>query len=208
MSGYTQDDSKKGIQFAALSSFDQYFLSDKITGGVTSEYQSSELFPETYFVGYQFGFLNRKKKWNQSQINLTYFPEFERRYNEIKIGDEDWTPSSKTVNMEIYMLDLSKIFKINIFMNMLYLNLGAGVGGGAIKWSTDVPEGDFLSFAGQVYPIGGLELMLLKHFGFFAEFRYHYGISEPVTKTLDSVKHQYQFNMAGREFKAGLNIYF
>jgi hypothetical protein len=207
LSSFAQDDVTKGIQCAALISFDQFYLSDKF-GGEQIDYRSSELFPETYFKGYQFGFIKRKKRWNQSQLNLTYFPEFKRNYNEMKIGDTDWAPADKTVNLEIYMLDISKIFKINLFMKMLYLNVGVGAGGGAFKWKSDVPEGEFFSFAGQVYPIGGLEFMFLRHFGFFANFRYHYGISEPVSKTVDGLKHQYQFDMEGREFKAGVNIYF
>lgn len=207
-----QKEKQGGLQFATLGSFDQYFFTQSLEGGSSTQFRSANLYPEQYFQGYQLGLISRKKSWNQNQFNFIYFPKFERIYTDFNIDNSSWTESANAVrnlDLEIYMLGLSKVIKINIFAGSMFLNLGAGLEGGIFKFTLpESPDDPLMAFAGQLVPSAGLELILFKHLGIFGDFRYHYGLSEEVSVNRNTDKYEYLFNLEGREIKAGVSIYF
>ncbi len=201
---------QRGIQVSSLASFDQYFVLQKTDNDVNYQYRSEDRFPNDYNIAYQLGLINRKKYWHQTTLNFTYFPKFTRTYTEYKTDGNDWEilPHLVGFNQEIYMLDLGKNFKINLFDHKLYASLGFGAGGGIIRWPDALDNGDIFFFAGQVWPSAGIELKLLNWLGIFGEMRYHYGMSETISQTSLGQTNQWQYRLEGQEIKIGINFYY
>jgi hypothetical protein len=202
---------KTGFQFAALASFDQYLLTEKAPDGTLLSFRSAERFPDDYNLGYQFGFISKKKTWHQSYLNLIYFPEFERTYTEYSLDDGTWLPlvQPRNQNMDIYLVEVGKTFKLNLFYHRLYLSFGGGASGGIIRWPDYQGENkDLFFFSGQIYPSAGVELMLFNGLGLFAEMRYHVGLSETVSLIEDGGEWEWNYSLHQKEIKAGITIYF
>jgi hypothetical protein len=200
---------RNGLSLAAIAGYNSFILSEEVNG-IKTILRGDHTFPDQYHPGYQIGFIKEKSSWNQSRMNFTYFPSYTREYTEYEIsGVTQPLPVNRQIEMDIYMLELAKSFRINLFAGMLHLNLGFGANGGAIQWIPDqLPEDPMLSLSGSVYPSGGLEFLLFNQIGIIAEFRYHYGLSETVSKSFAGTSYKWKYNLEGREIKAGINIYF
>lgn len=201
---------KTGFQFAASGSFNQYMLNELSPAGLLISFRSAPRFPADYNQGYQLGFISKKKTWHQSYLNLVYYPEFERTYTEASVNGGNWNPLifSRTQAMDIYFLEVGKTFKMNLFYHHLYLTFGGGAGGGVIRWPDfQGDEKDLFFLSGQIFPSAGVEVMLFNGFGFFAEMRYHFGLSETVSLVKDGVEWEYNYTLNQQEIRAGLTIY-
>lgn len=212
MTGHSQSSHEKtGYTFAGLLSFDQYYLTEQVGSSPSLEFRSADRLPTDFTLGYQLGFINKKKNWHQSTIGFSYFPSFKREYTQFSEDGITWTDlaTPKSVNMELYQVDLSKTFKINLLLHRVYLSFGGGASGGVIRLPEFTESGeDLFLFAGQLWPFGGVEVMLLKGLGLFAEMRYHVGLSESVSTIHDGISSKWQYRFGQQEIRAGINLYF
>lgn len=212
LTGHSQGSQEKtGYTFSGLLSFDQYYLTEQVGTAPAKEFRSASRLPDDFTLGYHLGFINKKKNWHQSALGFSYFPAFVRTYSQSSEDGINWTDlvTPKSVNMELYQVDLSKTFKINLFLHRFYLTFGGGASGGVVRLPAFTASGeDLFLFSGQLWPFGGVELMLFKGLGLFAEMRYHVGLSESVSTISDGINSQWQYRFGQQEIRAGINLYF
>ena len=209
-----------GLHFSYVANFNMYYLnahdnySTPITGSIDmkSTYRTPDMFPDQHMEAYQFGFLNHKKKWHDFRFSFIYMPETEKEYTEIKIENGDWLSLGNhnlTKNMELYMMNLTHIYKIYLFPKFISLNIGFGGGGGVIRWPSYNSEGSdmyFLSY--YAYPVGGIEFHLGKHLSIAGEYHYQYGNSLSQSESVTGGDIKWDYHIEGHEVSLGLNLYF
>lgn len=212
ISGFAQSNQEKtGYSFGALGSFDQYYLTEQIGSNPALTFGSEKRFPEQFNLGYQLGFISKKKYWHQSYLGFTYFPAYTRTYTQVSNDGNIWTYLSGERNqeMELYLMDISKTFKVNLFFHRFYLNFGGGASGGVIRWpKSDQVSEDMFFFTGQIWPFAGIEVMLFKGMGIFAEMRYHLGLSESITSSTNGITSEWSYRLSDEEIRVGINFYF
>ena len=191
-------------------------VTDKI-GSISQSYslRSPDLFPdpEQYLEAYQFGFINTKKDWHDFRLSFIYMPETTKSYTEIKNSNSNWLSLGGadivSKDMELYLINMSHVYKLNLMMHKLYLIVGFGGGGGVIRWPSHNSEGNdlyFLSYYG--YPLGGVELKLFKRLSISGEYHYQYGQTNTQTVSVTGGNTTYKYNLEGHEVAVGINIYF
>ncbi len=177
-------------------------------------YRSPEIFPDEYLSAFQFGFVNHKKTWHDFRFSFVFMPKTEKIYKEFKLDGEAWqffeNPDQyEKINMEMYMMNIAHIFKINLAAHHLYLNFGLAAGGGVIRWPSYNNEGtDYYLLSYYGYPIGGIEVLFGKHIGLNAEYHYQWGKSVSQSMSITGGKATWEYELLGHEICLGFNFYF
>ena len=217
--GISQDE-RSGINFSYVGNYNGFFLNvhedytSPITGTIDQKsiLRAPDRFPEIFMESYQLGFLNQKKSWHDFRFSFLYMPETKKENTEIKIEDLNWQElGTHTIskNMELYMVNLSHIYRINLIAHFIYLNLGFGGGGGVIRWPDYYMEGSSMFFISYyAYPLGGLELKFGKHLSITGEYHYQYGNSLSQKEGVTGGDITWDYHLEGHEIGVGLNIYF
>ncbi|MEA3445099.1 MAG: hypothetical protein U9R19_10285 [Bacteroidota bacterium] len=211
-----------GIHLSYLANYNRFYLSQHsqytsilgINIDEKRELRSPEVIPEQYLAAYQFGFINHKKTWHDFRFSFIFMPKTKKIYKEYKPEGQDWqlfddADSYIPVNMEMFLINIAHIYKINLIAHHFYLNLGLGGGGGVIRWPSANEEGSdyyFLTYFG--YPIGGIEILLGKHIGLNLEYHYQWGQSVSQAVSIYGGKINWEYKLEGHELSAGLNLYF
>ncbi len=215
---FAQKDPGGGLHLSYNANFNRFFLTKHSMVGTASEtkreLRSPEIIPDEYLATYQFGFINHNKSWHDFRFLFQYMPKTTKSYKEYKDEGLDWQTFDNpndyvSVDMEMYLINMSHLFKINIAAHHLYLNLGFGGGGGVIRWPSANEEGSdyyFLTYYG--YPVGGIEILLGKHIGINSEYRYQWGKSGTQAATENGNKVKWGYQLLGHELSLGLNFYF
>ena len=211
-------DGRGGIHGSIVGNYNPFVLnvSNEI-GAINQSYslRSPDLFPdpEQYLEAYQFGFINAIKDWHDFRFSFIYMPETTKSYTEIKNSNSDWISLGGTdivsKNMELYLLNISHVYKLNLIMHKIYLVVGFGGGGGVIRWPSYNSEGGDLYFLSYyAYPLAGVELKLFKRLSLTGEYHYQYGQTNSQTVSVLGGKTTYNYNLEGHEVAVGVNIYF
>ena len=209
-----------GISLSYIGNFNRFYLhmdenyTTPITGTVNrkSILRSPDLFPDKYLEAYQVGFLNRKKSWHDFRFSFVYMPETTKEYTEINIDNAGWQDlDGHTVskNMEMYLVNMTHIYKLNIIGHFMSINIGFGGGGGVIRWPSYNVEGTdimFITYYG--YPLGGLEFNFGKHVSIWGEYHYQYGKSLSQMDSVTGGDIKWGYRLEGHEVAVGMNFYF
>ena len=160
---------------------------------------------------YQFGFLNAKKDWHDFRFSFIYMPETTKEYTKVKDGEEWIDPGFGSINkdMELYLMNMTHIYKLNLMAHRIYILAGFGVGGGVIRWPSYDSEGNDLYFLSYyAFPVAGMELKLTKRISLTGEYHYQYGNTNTQTESVTGGNIKWDYHLEGHEVALGINLYF
>lgn len=194
------------FQYITKSSFSSSYYS----GESKAHYRGSTSFLP--MIGFSLVFPS-KKEWSFKKLSIIYMPENAKEYNQVKydmkdIEDIGWQKISDSyeIKFHFFQFTFTHLYRIKLFTSKIRLLLGLGLGGGILI--TSGKDNNYTHMAGYGYPLGGIDIYLIRRISIFSEFHYQFGLTTSQSESSDYGSSKWHYKLFGPVLMSGLNFWF